>query len=350
VANTSVVVWNGRLLALMEAGRPTELCPEQLFTLGETDLGGVVGGMFSAHPHRVPARRASYNFGMRILGGPGLDLYVLPDQGPARRLGFVPLEELSLVHDFIATENHLVFFLPPVRLRVLRLMAGGCFSDSLAWKPEEGTEVVVVPIDAPERVRRFTVEPFHVWHFANAFEQGGRLHVDYVRLPDFSSNALFRDLPRGVCGKSWDGHYHRAEIDLSRRTFRSRQRSEIPCDFPQLAPAALGGHQHFSYLGGWCQPGALGPPDSVLKLEPDTGKVARVFLGEAQIPSEPLFVPRASATHEDDGYLLTLVYDGLSHTSHVAVLDARVPEAGPLARVHFDQHIPLTFHGSFVPA
>lgn len=37
---------------------------EQLDTIGESSLGGVVRGSFSAHPHTVCARRATYNFGM----------------------------------------------------------------------------------------------------------------------------------------------------------------------------------------------------------------------------------------------------------------------------------------------
>ncbi|WP_437725669.1 carotenoid oxygenase family protein [Sorangium sp. So ce861] len=59
VANTSPFVAGGRLFALMEAGRPTELDPATLDTLGESDLGGVLGPTFSAHPHRVAARRTA---------------------------------------------------------------------------------------------------------------------------------------------------------------------------------------------------------------------------------------------------------------------------------------------------
>ncbi|HSP80354.1 MAG TPA: carotenoid oxygenase family protein, partial [Myxococcaceae bacterium] len=68
-----------------------------------------------------------------------------------------------------------------------------------------------------------------------------------------------------------------------------------------------------------------------------------------QYPSEPLFIPRAGASAEDDGYLLSLVYDGLRHASHLAVFDARHLEAGPLARAWFEQPIPFTVHGVWVP-
>jgi all-trans-8'-apo-beta-carotenal 15,15'-oxygenase len=46
--------------------------------------------------------------------------------------------------------------------------------------------------------------------------------------------------------------------------------------------------------------------------------------------------------------VLVLVYDERVHASHVAVLDAARPEEGPLATAHFDHHVPLTLHGTWV--
>ena len=87
LANTSVVMWQGRLFALVEASKPTELAPDDLAMIGETDLG-VIHGAFSAHPHRVAARKAIYNFGIEYGRHTKLSLYELPDVGaiaPARR-------------------------------------------------------------------------------------------------------------------------------------------------------------------------------------------------------------------------------------------------------------------------
>ncbi|HEX9103851.1 MAG TPA: carotenoid oxygenase family protein, partial [Polyangia bacterium] len=160
--NTSVMIWQGRLYAMLEACRPTELSIEDLSTLGERDLDGAVVQSFSAHPHYVPARRAAYNFGVRYGRRTELDLFELPDAGAARRLGTVTLPGATMIHDFIATERHLVFFVPPLRLRIFRQLVGlGTFGDNLRWRPDEGTEVLVVPIDAPSAVRRFTVPAFY---------------------------------------------------------------------------------------------------------------------------------------------------------------------------------------------
>ena len=66
-------------------------------------------------------------------------------------------------------------------------------------------------------------------------------------------------------------------------------------------------------------------------------------------PGEPIFVPREGAG-ERSGYLLTLVYDARAHRSHVAVIDAERFEDGPIARAHFEHHVPFGFHGTWAPA
>ena len=75
-----MTAWGGKVYALYDAGRPVELDPETLDTLGEDDLGGRLregmflstgapvelekmvglgGRVFTAHPHSV--RRCTLN-------------------------------------------------------------------------------------------------------------------------------------------------------------------------------------------------------------------------------------------------------------------------------------------------
>jgi all-trans-8'-apo-beta-carotenal 15,15'-oxygenase len=349
VANTSVAVWQGRLLALMEGGRPTELSPADLSTLGETDLEGVVLRSFSAHPHYVPARRCAYNFTVRYGRTVQLELYALPDDGPARRMGSVPLSGSTMIHDFIATERHLVFFAPPLRLQLFRMLLGlSSFSDSLAWRPKLGTEVVVVPIDAPEKAVRYTVEPFYQWHFANAFERGEQVVVDYVRMPDFDTNRFLGQLLHRVPERPWNGTLHRAVLSPGKRTFHSEERWATSCEFPRVASASLARAHRHVFLAAYSSPAAArGLFDELARVDVETGEAERVSLGPDTWPSEPAFVRKPGATSEEEGWLLTLVYDAASHTSHVAVLDAQGLSRGPLARVHFDLALPFSFHGNW---
>jgi all-trans-8'-apo-beta-carotenal 15,15'-oxygenase len=341
-ANTNVIVWQGKLLALMEAGKPTELDPADLSFRGETTLDGCVVSWFSAHPHRVASRNAIYNFGLEFGRKNRLHCYELPDAGAARQLAAIDLAAGLMLHDFIATESHLVFFLSPTRvsLKNIFLQLGG-FESMWRWQPELGTEIICVPIDRPGDVVRFTTDAFYQWHFTNAFTRGNELVVDYVRYPDFGSfYELGRVLRDGTPREIGKGRPHRAVIDLTRRTFRSEQTLDRASEFPTIAPGREGREHALSYL-------ALENLTSIGKLDARTNKLSTHTLPSTQRATEPLFVPRPGSTAEDDGWVIALCHDGPSNQAFAAVYDAARLEDGPLARAWFDHQIPITFHGTF---
>lgn len=213
--------------------------------------------------------------------------------------------------------------------------------------------MIVVPIDEPTRVTRFTVEPFYQWHFANAFEHGAQVVVELVRYPDFSSNAWLGSLVRDTPPADFaPGSLHRATIDPAARTLRSEERWSGYGEFPTVAPGVSAREHRIVWLATVSAETAArrGLPDRLARIDVTTGRADVVALGPSQYPSEAIFVPRpgAAPATEDDGWVVTLVYDARVDRSHVAVLDARDPHAGPIARAWFDQPIPFTFHGAFV--
>ncbi|MBA3541735.1 MAG: carotenoid oxygenase family protein [Deltaproteobacteria bacterium] len=347
-ANTSVVMWQGRLFALMEAARPTELDPRDLSTIGETNLDGVVVSTFSAHPHRVAARRATYNFGLEYGRQTRLHTYELPDVGPARHLGAIDLPGAPMLHDFIATDTHLVVFLSPVRIDVPRMLLGlGSFRDLFKWRPELGTEIICIPIDRPTEPVRFTVEAFYQWHFANAFIASGtrdrELVIDYVRQANFDSFYELGELAHGgPTGALAAGRMHRATIDLEARTFRSEPLFDRACEFPTVAPAMAGRTHAHTYV-------VLDDLAAVGKLDARSNTLAAHELPASQRATEALFIPRPDASTDDDGHVLALCHDGPSDRAFVAVYDARRLPDGPLARAWFDHQVPITFHGTWSP-
>lgn len=351
-ANTSLFHWQGRLFALHEQNRPTELDPEALRTLGETDLRGVVRKSFSAHPRRVPERRATYNFGTRFgARGMKLDLYELPDAGGARHLGTLSLPAMTLLHDFMATPRYLVFLVPPLKFHLMRMVLGlGAVGHNVEFDSSRGTEVIVVPIDDPGRPVRFTVDPFFQWHFANAFEERGEIVLDIVRYADFDINLLLGEFVTGRLKHEPTGLLHRLRLDPVRRRLSAEQRWDVPCEFPHMSSRVAGRDGRYLYLLANSPEGVLTPPDLLAKVDHHTGRVETLPLSAGQYPSEPLFAPRRGAAAEDDGYLLSLVYDSRRHASHLAVFDARRLSQGPLARAWFDHHIPFTVHGLWAPA
>jgi carotenoid cleavage dioxygenase-like enzyme len=353
-ANTSILVWGERVFGLYEGDMPTEIAPSDLATLGEKDLGMVVES-FSAHPRGVPSRRAMYNFGLRYGRKTVLDIYVLDDSGRGRKVVEIPLERTTMIHDFIATEKHLVFFSPPIYYNPLRLLFGvDTLHSAMRWKPELGTEVIVVPIDDPQHWTCFTIDPFFQWHFLNGYERGSEIVIDVVRFPDLDSNnwfgALIHPQPRAyVAGELW-----RVTLDPGAQRATSEPRWARPCEFPRVAPGVVSKPHTIGWLAAYAASAEKFVdrlPDAVAKVEVENGRHS-VWLSGGGVVSEPIFVPRPSngaAQTEDDGWVLALVYDPASDASNVTALDARDLSAGALFRAWFDHHVPPTFHGAFAP-
>ncbi len=354
-ANTAFLVWGKRLFALYEGGLPTEIAPSDLTTLGTQDLGVVVE-TFSAHPHAIPSRHTTYNFGLRYGRKTILDIYELDDSGRSRRFAEIPLAQTTLIHDFAATGKHLVFFAPPLRFNGLRVLFGlDTIDRSLRWTPETGTEVIIVPLDDPTHVTRFTIDAFFQWHFLNAYERGNEIVVDVVTFPDFESNHWFGELIEPHPMTPYDaGELWRFVLDPSARRATSERRWDRPCEFPRVAPAVETTRHTVGWLAAYAASAGRRVarlPDAIAKVEVDTGRYS-VWASDGGVVSEPIFVPRpdtrTGARAEDDGWVLALVYDPVSDTSNITVLDARDLSSGPLARAWFDHHVPPTFHGAFM--
>lgn len=337
-ANTSFWRWQDRLFALMERGCPTEIDPHSLATLGTTTFDGLVASGFSAHPHRVHARRADYNFGLMPGKHPRIQLMEFPWEGSPRTLGHIPLSHYVMLHDFIATERHLIFFIAPVRLQLGPALVGGAGVDELfRFDAAAGTEIVVVPMDDPERQVRFDVEAFWQWHFAGAFEAGGQIVVDFVRHPDFRS---LGELNSG--DRSGLGRLTRAYVEPASRSLRTELLWDQACEYPRIDSRWDGkacSHVFLSYDAA---------PSVLAKVDTNSGRSSCWYPADTQHPSEMVLVPRSKEAPEGDGHALSLVYDEATDQSHVAILDTARMEDGPVARIHLGHPVPMTFHGLWI--
>ena len=339
-ANTSAWVWNQRLFALMEGGKPTELDPDSLATLGERDLDGVIAQTFSAHPHRVAALGTSFNFGIRYGKRTSIELFELPDHAPARNIGRVELPWASLVHDFVATPTHLVFVICPVELVLWRALTGiGGFAKFFEWKPSLGSELLVIPLAEPARARRIAWEPLWVWHFANGFRRGDELVFDLCRHADFST----LDAIAKTRQQTAPPQYQRVVIELGRDRVRSEAVAERSAEFPRVHPQLEGAAHRFAWTLSANDDGHRG----IARVDVESGAVRAWTPAPELDVGEPVIVAR-EPFDEASVWVLVLCHDDVRDRSCVAVLDGREPEAGPIARAWFDQSIPMSFHGTWL--
>jgi carotenoid cleavage dioxygenase len=62
-----------------------------------------------------------------------------------------------------------------------------------------------------------------------------------------------------------------------------------------------------------------------------------------------VFVPASASAAEDEGWVLTYVYDEARDASSLVVLDATGFDKPPVASVTLPQRVPFGFHGSWIP-
>jgi len=341
--NTALLTFRDRLFALVESNRPTEIDPGTLATLGESDLGGI-GDAFTAHPHRVEARGSTVGFGVEYGPRTKLRLYELPDRGApvVRVLGELTLPHPVLLHDFAVTPTRALFLVSPVRLNIVRALLGLVdFANLVTYRPEDGVEVIVVPLDRVQAATRFSVDPFFQWHFAGARDDGEAIETLFVRHPDFASfDGLRADGPRS------EGRLVRARIEPARRRLEVEERWDRNCEFPRVDPRREG--RPDAPIGKVFLTEEHQGQRHLAMLDVETGRARLHALTGGMAGSEVVFVPRSAHAPEGDGWALSLVYDPASDRSHVRILDTARWEDEPVAKCHFPEWVPMTFHGLFV--
>ena len=345
--NTALMTHGEKLFALVESAVPTQIDPKTLETIGATDFG-LIEQSFSAHPHRVHARNATIGFGLEYGPQTFVHLYSFEDASPGntgnvRRLGKVPLTRPVMLHDFIVTKTRALFLISPIRLHVFRALFGlANFQNLFTWEPQDGTEVLVVPLDDTEKFTRFQVDPFMQWHFAHAKDEGDDLVVHFVKHRDFSSYSGLQS-----SGDAEGGKLVRALIEVHQKRLTMTEVWDAPSEFPRIDPRCEGTTSGDFSTVFLLQdnPGAR----SVSMVNVKTGKARMHRFEEHEAASEVVFVPRSPQAPEGDGWALVLVYDRHTDTSHVRVIDtARFEES--VARCYFPEWVPMTFHGLWMPA
>ena len=343
--NTNVVHWQGRTFALMEGAGPIEVDHATLQTRDVVDFGGVVTGAFSAHPHRIESQRTLYNFGQVWGREARVRLYALPDEGPARALGQVEVPWNTMIHDFAITERYAVFCVCPAPFRRSKILtASKDFGSYFRWDDSQPSYLIVAPLDDPSAAKRIPIDARWVFHFSNAFERDGRLVVDWLEYPDFDVFAAL-GVDGDFDGLEWST-LHRLVVDpVAGKLVSDEMLLDDAPEFPIL-PAARFGHP---YTTAWYVMGKPGDGGGIARFDVETGAFDAWRPGPGHHASEALFVPRAGASRDDEGWLISLVYDGFVRRSYYGVFDADRPSAGPLAKAWLDQPIPITFHGTFIP-
>jgi carotenoid cleavage dioxygenase-like enzyme len=119
---------------------------------------------------------------------------------------------------------------------------------------------------------------------------------------------------------------------------------DFAAEFPRHNDTLVGRQVRYGYVGV----GEGDFFDGLRKLDLKSGKFTTHTYGQGRFGGEGVFVPRPDGKNEDDGWVLTIVYDKAADRSELLVMDAADFMAKPLARVHLPTRVPYGLHGVWV--
>ncbi len=356
LANTSVLHHHGRLLALWEAGSPYEIDAATLESKGpyafpEPGGGSSMAGVpFSAHP-RVDSDGGVWNFGYASAAGL-IVLWHIGADGGLRKAGRITVEPMTMPHDFVVTEKHLVLLLPPFHYQSDSDAIG--FLSRHEWQPQDPCRVLIV--DKNDFANHYFLELPAQWifHFGNAWEdEAGVIRFDAARAEDPGvMTGTFAAIMRGEALYRSPARHYAYRLDTRARTISEQPmleagvHSEFPCVDPRLSCRR---YRKLVFLSqNAAAAAAHGTLDEVSWFDLETGRREFYRYPESQIPEEHLYLPRPGAVPESGGWILGTAHDWLAGAQIINLFDAERVADGPLATGRLPYAIPLGLHGKFV--
>ena len=331
-ANTNVIGHAQRTYAIVEAGgRPYELTDE-LDTVGPSDFGGTLPGGYTAHPKRDPRtgelHAVSYYWGW----GNTIQYTVTGVDGRVRKVVDVEVGGAISVHDMSLTESFAVIYDLPVVFDVELVQGVGSFP--YRWDETYDARVGLLPRDGNAGdVTWFDIDPCYVFHPMNAYDDGDTVVLDVVRHPK-----MFATVHNGP--DEGTPTLERWTVDRSAGKIRVEQLDDRGQEFPRVDERLVGRRHRFGY--------SVTDEWGLMKHDLDRG-TSEVRRPTGTLAGEAVFVPRTTDSAEDDGWVLSIVYDEARDASDLVVLNARDFTGEPQAVVHLPQRVPFGFHGNWIP-
>ncbi|MGK7885479.1 MAG: carotenoid oxygenase family protein [Crocosphaera sp.] len=357
IANTNIIYWGKKLLALWEAAEPYRLDPKTLETIGIDYLDGVLnpGGSISAHPCFDPSceldngQPCLVNYSIKPGLSSKITIYEFAPDGNLLRCHSHVVPGFSFIHDFAITPHYCLLLQNPVTFNPLPFIfglkgAGECVN----FQQNKPSKLIIIPrTPSDEKIKVLETNAGFVFHHINAFEEGNNIYLDSISYESLSQVNFDTDYKEIDFNSIDPGQLYRFKIDLEREKVDREMLESRSCEFPTINPNNIGKNYRYLFIGSTHKDRGNAPLQAILKKDLLTGeKQVHSFAPQGYV-GEPIFVSKPNANSEDEGWVLVIVYDGDKHRSDIVILDGENLEKEPIATLHLKHHIPYGLHGNW---
>lgn len=347
-SNTDVVYHNEKLLTTWYlAGEPYAVDPITLETLGKEDFGGSLRSNMSAHC-KVDEHTDELLFFDYSPRPPYMMYGVVGSNGHVKHCVPIDLPGPRMPHDMAITQNYSILLDLPLIADPQAMKAG---RHKIVFRRDMPSRFGIIPrYGQSDSIRWFEASPCYMYHTINAWEEGDEIVLDTCRVhkPAPPPTAVTR-LEKMLAYLRLDARIYRYRFNLKTGQTKEEELDDKNTEFPTMNSTLLGRPTRYAYNVHITNDSTL-LFDGVVKYDTVKGTSETFLFGPGRYGSEAPFAARPHPTAEDDGYLLSFIYDERESRSELIILDAQNLGAGPLARVIIPQRIPYGFHACWVPA
>jgi carotenoid cleavage dioxygenase len=320
--NVNVIGHGGHILALSEVGYPFEMSLA-LDTKRAFNYSGKLASNMTAHP-KIDGKTGEMLFFGYDFVAPFLRYHRANSEGELTRTVEIDMPASAMMHDFSVTESRVIFMDLPIVANFDILEQGHTFP--FQWSQTHQARLGIMDRNSTtDTVKWIDIDPCFVFHPMNSFDDGNNIVMDVVRYERAMTNNADSDYEEG-------GKLVRWTIDVDAGSVDTQINPRNEC-YPYRYGYALESGGEFGFKG-------------LLKHDLETGKTEHHDVGASCAGGEPVFVPTGHT--EDEGFILSVVFDSVTNLSEVRIIDAQNFESEPVAIIKLDTRVPFGFHGNFI--
>ena len=332
--NTSLMNVGGKLCAVVEAGSiPVELDYE-LASVRRTDFDGTLEAGFTGHPHFDPITREHHALAYEPFQP--VRYISVDSDGRATTKARIDLPHIPLIHDMAFTQNFIIVPDFPVTFQPEHSHTDFPW----LWDERRPSRIGLLPRSGDvSAIQWFEAPRCFAFHFANAYDDGDLTIIDlakHKRMFLTDQNGPNEGAPIMV---RWT--LHRPSGRLTETVIDDRGN-----EFPRINGRRSGQAYRYIYTAYWDDAVVFGP---AMKHDLERGTTEVHDYGPGRMTAEPVFVRKPGAVAEDEGWILSYVYDPKRDLSDVVILDAQDFAGEPIATIRLPVRVPFGFHGGWAP-
>ena len=273
-------------------------------------------------------------------------------------VGKFPLPFASVIHMFSVTENFAVIAVYPVSFDFMAMPTHNMHAFEVLEKKDAPASFFLVNLNDGSVIDGFESDnPFLVFsaHHVNAWEEGSEVVLDLACSPWDTFTTIFdmgNMLNQNLTDRDTsDSVIKRVRLNINEKSVTVEDWPNalgIPMlttmEFPMINMAYSGRKNRYAY--GWVSIDYW--RTTLVKKDLEDSLNDKMWSVDSHYPGELFFVARPGAVEEDDGVLMTVVFDGEQRRSYLLLLDAKT--FTEVNRSYLPFRVPFSFHGNWFPA